>query len=248
MVDLPKSLRRISLLVILLLSLVMTTSACSCFYLRFCEYIAFLQEQDQDYVLAFAQKSQSSDIGMVIEISSVVSGSINSSAVNLDLHKGTSCEIWEEQFVEDQEYLFVIGLWTDQNGNINYSLNPCASSYLKLNGSRLIGDISEDVNELELTELFLIDGCPAISSPTDLDITPVNPSTNHFNFYAHTDAALTMQYELIDLQGYYVRRGKVSITEGISRPRILADDLPAGLYFVKLKGILGEQLFKIIKL
>ena len=241
--------RKFSISLLILLSTCLSMSACSCFYQNFCEsYRNFQDNTDFEYLLAFAQKEDNSSLGMILEISQVIEGIAEETSIDINLYKGTSCEMNSDRYPEGQTFLFLISVHRD-NGEISFSLSPCSEHALKLDGDILSGDITESVSSIAIDELETLGNCPDVIAPKEqnLQVYVNNPFSGNLQLRFVDNPGNIFLYKIYDLTGRLVRKEVLFVNSSVPLVEIDTGNLPNGMYILDLVSTTGRKTLKIVK-
>lgn len=145
--------------------------------------------------------------------------------------------------LEGDDYFWDFGdgnISTDENPTHAYSsagsfevmlisINPCGS------------DTTFQIVDAVSTSIF------DIKTSFDLSISP-NPNEGVFEIVIETNESDELNWNLFNLQGNSLQKGKLWVSPGTSRKEVEEENLPSGIYYLKIQNETGSQIKKVVVL
>jgi len=188
--------------------------------------------------------------GMKFSIIQTLEGESIGDQPDINMSVGTSCEISRDGFIPGERYLMLVSIHRIDN-TTHYSLNPCASHALRINGSILEGHIADGVNDVSLEEFLVRSDCPTlVGLVPKLDAYAVADGQEYIGIFFRdvtTGQRLGLvDYTLYSMAGQEVYTGQHSTLDGPLR--IDTSGMPAGMYMIRLTALTEQQTLKILKM
>lgn len=223
-----------------------STYACSCIGpSSFCESISDADGNIFAEVILRGTITKSSSEGEEIQVDQLLYGDLSQSEIVL---KFGLCDLYFGNLEEGGEYIFALSTYSG-----DYSLIPCAISFLEIENGVVKGKIAPGVESINYFDLVTLEGCGAnfklFSIERNMSIFP-NPTNDILKIknMSPADSVQNIQVAFFDMLGRELYTFKKE--DGIFAGEIWALDLQnfsAGVYFLKLTADNQERSIKIVK-
>lgn len=220
--------------------------ACSCIGpTSFCESIT---NSDGTLYPKFVLRgwiSDASSAGFEIQIDEMLYGDLNQSEIIL---KHSFCDLYMSELEAGKEYIFALSDYDN-----DFSLVPCAISFLKIEDEVVKGKIAPGVESIDYYDLVTLEGCgnqfDFFSIENNMLIFP-NPTNDILKIKntSLSDSVSNVQIQFIDMIGreLYTLKKEDEFFAGETW-KVNLENFTAGVYFLKLTANSQETVIKIVK-
>lgn len=228
--------------------------ACSCIFLEtFCESLGPSAEMIYVDAIVYGRVISKDSKGMTIAVLDPIFGSNIGSSLKIRRGNGADCGVDTDFFNKNEEFIFALNQWENEEGQVTNSLSICGVTYLKVNNGFVLGKIAPGISVQNYKEFRTAVGCGIFKK------LPKNPngeiSFKLFPNPASTEIVITLeedyaevQYMLLDMLGRMVWKGiRKEVEEG--EPQLLdisQVQLQRGMYLLKLTNGVAIGFKKVI--
>ena len=217
----------------------------------FCESITFGSGEIWPDLIIYGEKTEDQDDGMEVSILSIVHGVETREKVFIRKGNGANCGENTGRFAVGEKFIFALSkVHTEEEEPLQYWLSICGVNFLKVEGTKVVGAIAPDLEEIPIDEFHTINNCgifTPINPIFDNNIFKLfpNPASNLLRIEWEFDKRFEGHLNILDSSGRQIRKWELT-KDNETKISYDVSPLPAGLYFVELYALDRREVFKIV--
>ncbi|MEM9849297.1 MAG: T9SS type A sorting domain-containing protein [Bacteroidota bacterium] len=248
-------MKSILLLLSVLLASLHLGISCSCNFMSFCDLYG--TDFEQEKVIVFLEITSTQEDGVY----ATYQRATNENLVGIDFFirsgNGANCIRSTAGLAVGDRFMSIVPYDAGDILPDTVFYSECAENLLKIEGNNLRGAIAlasdNYVTETTFGQLSTFEGCEGIRFPLvfeDFVVYP-NPSSGDLFLKSEQDASVLgvdvdIEVLVYSMEGQEVARYNWE-TDNLANVQIPMQQLPEGIYFVKVRALADQQSFKVIK-